>query len=140
MKNSSGTIDAFRAVCYFLNTSEGEKKMEPLPNELLRQLPPIREMHNPADEGRRMIFAKLHTRRTRVSFYVAEGERRGADYMLWGLLITPQWKFPMRFQITLGLLQTENWLGQEPCERDESFQPAPWKVVERVIPNLRRPL
>ena len=114
--------------------------MELLPDELRRQLPPIRKIHDLAAEGQYKIYAKLFTRNTGVIFYIAEGEQRGADYLLWGLLIAPQFKFPSRFQLSMGRLQTSDWLGQEPCERDESFQPAPWDIAERGIPNLRRPL
>jgi hypothetical protein len=87
-----------------------------------------------------MIYAKLFTRYSGVIFYVAEGEKSNSDYLLWGLLIAPQFKFPSRFQITLGRLQTGDWLGQEPCLRDLKFEPTRWRFVERTIPNLRRPL
>ena len=87
-----------------------------------------------------MIYAKFFTPRSGVTFFVAEGEPRDADYLLWGLLIAPQFRFPSRFQITLGRLQTEDWLGKEPCQRDEHFQPTRWGAVERTIPNLRVPL
>jgi len=75
--------------------------MELLTDELRRQLPLIRKMHNPADENRRMIYAKFFTPHSGVAFFVAEGEQRNSDYLLWGLLIAPQFKFPSRFQITL---------------------------------------
>ena len=114
--------------------------MELLPDELRRPLPPILKIHNLATEGNVKIYCKLFTRRTGVTFYVAEGEQRGADYLLWGLLIAPPFKFPMRFQISLSRLQTKDWLGQEPCGRDASFQPVPWNIAQRDIPNLRRPL
>ena len=114
--------------------------MELLPGELRRQLPPIRKIHNPADEGQFMIYAKLFTPHTGVTFYVAEGEHRNADYVVWGLIVTPQFKFPMRFQMALGRLQTKDWLGKEPCQRDDSFRPARWAEVERTLPNLRAPL
>ena len=114
--------------------------MELLTDELLRQLPLIRKIHNLAAEDQCMIYAKLFTPHSGVAFYVAEGEQRNSDYLLWGLLIAPQFKFPSRFQITLGRLQTKDWLGQEPCRRDENFQPTRWGAVERTIPNLRQPL
>ena len=97
--------------------------MELLTDELRRQLPLIRKTHNPADEDRRMIYAKFFTPHSGVAFYVAEGEQRDSDCLLWGLLIAPQFKFPSRFQITLDRLQTTDWLGQEPCQRDENFKP-----------------
>jgi len=102
--------------------------MELLPDKLRRQLPPIRKIH--CDEGQYMIYAKLFTY-SGVTFYVAEGEERGADYMLWGLLVAPQFKFPSRFQIPLSRLEGSNWLGKEPCQRDENFKPARWEAVER---------
>lgn len=114
--------------------------MELLTNELRQQLPLIRKIHNPADDGHRMIYARFFTRHTGVTFYVAEGEQRNPDYLLWGLVIAPQFKFPSRFQISVDRLQTGDWLGQEPCQRDETFEPARWAVVERTIPNLRQPL
>jgi hypothetical protein len=82
----------------------------------------------------------LFTPHTGVSFYVAEGEHRNADYLVWGLIVAPQFKFPLRFQMTLGRLQTTDWLGKEPCQRDTGFQAARWGDVERTIPNLRVPL
>ena len=111
--------------------------MELLPDELRRQLPPIHGIHS--DEGQCIIYAKLFTY-SGVAFYVAEGEQQGADYLLWGLLVAPQFKFPSRFQIPLSRLESSNWLGKEPCKRDEHFKPARWKAVERTIPNLRRRL
>ena len=87
-----------------------------------------------------MIYARLFTQRSGVSFYVAEGEQRNTGYLVWGLLITPERKFPLRFQLTLGRLQTQDWIGKEPCQRDLGFQPASWETVERTIPQLRRPL
>jgi hypothetical protein len=111
--------------------------MELLPDELRRQLPPIRKIHS--DEWQYMIYAKLFTY-SGVAFYVAEGEQRDEDYLLWGLLIAPQFKFPSRFQIPLSRLESSNWLGKEPCKRDEHFKPARWEAVERTIPNLRQPL
>jgi hypothetical protein len=79
--------------------------MELLPDELRRQLPPIREIHS--DEGQCMIYAKLFTF-SGVAFYVAEGEQRGADYLLWGWLIAPQFRFSSRFQIPLSRLEGSN--------------------------------
>jgi hypothetical protein len=114
--------------------------MELLPGELRRRLPPIRKIHTPADEGQCMIYAKLFTPNTGVTFYVAEGEHRNADYVVWGLIIAPEFKFPLRFQMTIGRLQTEDWLGKEPCQRDDRFQAAKWAEVERTVPNLRAPL
>ena len=55
--------------------------MELLPDDLRRQLPPIRKIHNPAAEGQCMIYARLFTQRSGVSFYVAEGEQRNTDYL-----------------------------------------------------------
>jgi hypothetical protein len=75
-----------------------------------------------------------------MTFYVAEGQQWGRDYLLWGLLIAPQFKFPLRFQIPLSRLESSNWFGKEPCRRDEDFKPARWEVVERTIPNLHQPL
>jgi hypothetical protein len=46
----------------------------------------------PADDDR-MIYAKLFTRFTGVTFYVAEGEQRDSEYLFWGMLIAPQFKF-----------------------------------------------
>ena len=114
--------------------------MELLTDELRRQLPPIRKIHNPIEEEQCMIYGKFFTPRSGVTFYVAEGEQRNSEYVLWGLLIAPQFKFPLRFQIALDRLQTKNWLGKEPCQRDEHLQSTRWGTVERGIPNLRRPL
>ena len=114
--------------------------MELLTDELRRQLPLIRKIHNPATEDQCMIYARFFTPSSGVVFYVAEGEQRNSDYLLWGLLIAPQFKFPSRFQITLGRLRTKDWLGQEACQRDEHFKPARWGAVERTIPNLHQPL
>jgi len=111
--------------------------MELLPDDLRRQLPPIRGIH--PDDGQCMIYAKLFTY-SGAAFYVAEGEQRDEDYLLWGMLIAPQFKFPSRFQILLSRLEGSNWLGKEPCKRDEDFKPARWKAVERTIPNLHQPL
>jgi hypothetical protein len=110
--------------------------MELLPDELRQQLPPIREIH--PDEGQCIIYAKLFTY-SGVAFYVAEGEQRGEAYLLWGLLIAPQFKFSSRFQISLSRLEGSNWLGKERCKRDEDFKPARWEALERAIPNLRQP-
>jgi hypothetical protein len=52
----------------------------------------------------------------------------------------PYLKFPSKFQITAGRLLTRDWLGKEPCQRDEQFKPAYWQTVERTIPTLRKPL
>ena len=125
--------------CYFHSHLRGED-MELLIDELRQQLPPIRKIHNPADDGLCMIYARFLTSSFDVTFYVAEGELRNSDYVFWGLLIAPQFKFPSKFQITLGRLQTKDWLGQEPCRRDENFQPARWEAVQRTIANLKRPV
>ena len=114
--------------------------MELLTDELRRQLPLIHKEHAPVEERFCMIYARFFTASSGVSFYVAEGERWKEEYFFWGFLIAPQFKFPSRFQIALGRLQTRDWLGQEPCQRDESFQPAPWGTVEGTIANLRQPL
>ena len=114
--------------------------MELLPNRLQSQLPPIRKIHNPAEDEYCMIYAKLFTPTSGLTFYVAEGEQQRPDFVLWGLLIAPQFKFPLRFQTTVGRLQTRDWLGQEPCQRDGDFQPTRWGDVERTISNLRTPL
>ena len=111
--------------------------MEFLDDELRRQLPQIRKIHS--NEWEYMIYAKLYTRFTGVAFYVAEGEQRGVDYMLWGMLVAPQFKFPSRFQISVGRLLTPDWLGKEPCRRDEDFKPAYWGTIERTILMLKRP-
>ena len=114
--------------------------MELLSDDLRRKLPAIRKIHNPVADDQCMIFAKLFTPTSGVTFYVAEGQPRGSDYLLWGLLIAPEFKFPLRFQMTVGRLQTKDWLGQEPCQRDHDFQPARWGAVERTVTNFRRPL
>jgi hypothetical protein len=114
--------------------------MQILPHKVRRQLPPIRKIHNPAEDEYCMIYAKLFTPTSGVTFYVAEGEQQNQDFVVWGLVIAPLFKFPLRFEITLGRLQTRDWLGQEPCQLDRDFQPARWGDVERSIPNLRRPL
>jgi len=114
--------------------------MELFDDELRRQLPAIRKIHNPVADDQCMIFAKLFTPTSGVTFYVAEGEPRGSDFLLWGLMIAPEFKIPLRFQMTVGRLQTKDWLGKEPCQRDQDFQPTRWGAVERDIPNLRRPL
>jgi hypothetical protein len=113
--------------------------MELLTDELRRQLPPIRQIHYATDEDQRMIYGRFFTRRSGVSFYVAEGEPRQPDYLLWGFLLTPQYKFPLRFQITVARLQTKDWVGMECCERDENFQPARWGEIQRTIANVRQP-
>jgi hypothetical protein len=112
--------------------------MELLDDELRRRLPPIRKLH-PAEWGQCRIYAKFFTPNSGVSFYVAEGEQRAADYVFWGLVIAPHLKFPLRLEMTLGRLQTNDWLGQEPCQRHNAFQPARWADIERTIPELRRP-
>ena len=61
--------------------------MELLPDEFRRQLPPILKIHNLATEGNVKIYFKLFTRRTGVTFYVAEGEQRGADRLRFTLLL-----------------------------------------------------
>jgi len=114
--------------------------MELLPDELRRQLPVIRKIHVPSNEDQCMIYAKFFTPHSNVTFYVAEGEQRRSDYLLWGLLIAPQFKFPSKFQISLRRLQTTDWVGQEACLRDETFKPAPWGAVACTVANLRRPL
>ena len=113
--------------------------MELLDTELQRQLPPIRKIHPTRDE-QCVVYAKFFTPTSQVTFYVSEGEPRDSDYIFWGLLITPQFKFPLRFQTTLGRLRTTDWLGREPCQRDDAFQPNLWGAVERTIPILRQPL
>jgi hypothetical protein len=114
--------------------------MELLTDELRQHLPLIRKMHNLADEDRSMIYAKFFTARSGVTFYVAEGEQRSSNYLFWGLLIAPQFKFSSRFQIKLGRLQTNDWLGEEPCQRDENFKPTRWGAIERTVPNPRKRL
>ena len=114
--------------------------MELLPDELRQQLPLIRELHDPADKDGCIIYARLFTQHTGVSFYLAEGEQRQSHYLLWGLLISPQFKSPLPFQIAVSQLMRRDWLGLEPCRRDEYFKPACWAVVERRLANLRRPL
>src|SRR5437762_9502009 len=79
--------------CYFHSHLRGED-MELLIDELRQQLPPIRKIHNPADDGLCMIYARFLTSSFDVTFYVAEGELRNSDYVFWGLLIAPQFKFP----------------------------------------------
>ena len=87
-----------------------------------------------------MIYARLFTEHTGVSFYVAEGEHQDSEYLVWGLLIAPQFKFPLRFQIAISQLIRRDWLGLEPCRRDEGFKPACGGVIERSLAILRRPL
>ena len=100
--------------------------MELLTDELRRQLPMIRTWHSPESC---IIYAKFVTLHSGVTFYVAEGEPRELDYLFWGLLIVPQFKFPLRLELTLSQLQTTDWVGQEPCQRDDTFQPAPWETT-----------
>jgi hypothetical protein len=111
--------------------------MELLTDELRRQLPPIRPIHN--QDGHCMIYARFFTPTSGVTFYVAEGEQGKSGYVFWGLLVAPQFKFPSRFKMTLGQLQTNDWIGHEPCQRDDTFQPARWEDIERTIPHLKRP-
>jgi len=92
--------------------------MELLTDELRRQLPQIRKIHNPAQEDQWMIYAKFSTR----TFYVAEGEQRGADYLLRGMLIAPQLKFASRFQISLSRLEGADWLRNRAGEM-KTFDP-----------------
>jgi len=113
--------------------------MELLTDELRQQLPRIRKFHSPTDQDQYMIHAKFFASHSGVSFYVAEGEQRKSDYLFWGLLVAPRFKFPFRFQITLGRLQSNDWLGQEPCQRDEYFQPTIWRRIEPTIPNFYPP-
>ena len=110
-----------------------------LSDELRQQLPRIRSFHGPADENQYMIYAKFFTPHSGVTFYVAEGEQRQADYVFWGLLIAPRFTFPSRFEITLSRLQSNDWLGQEPCQRDEGFHPIIWGKIDRNIANLHPP-
>ena len=113
--------------------------MELLPDELRRQLPLIHKEWNLADEDLCMIYARFFTPHSGVSFYVAEGEQRQADHVLWGFLVTPQFKFPSRFEIILWRFKTGDWIGGEPCERDENFKPARWGAIKLTLPNLRQP-
>jgi hypothetical protein len=105
-----------------------------LDDELRRQLPPIRKIHDPTGDEQLMMYAKFFTPTSGVTFYVAEGEQRDANYMFWGMLIAPQLKFPSQFQISLSRLQSTDWLGHEPCRRDENFQPVRWGDIERTPP------
>jgi hypothetical protein len=114
--------------------------MKLLDDKVRRHLPAIRRTHNPVDEAQCMIYAKLYTKFTGVTFYVAEGEQRGQDYMLWGFLVAPEFNFPSKFQITAGRLSTSDWLGKEPCLRDENFKPARWGAIERTERALKQPL
>jgi hypothetical protein len=75
-------------------------EVELLPDELRRQLPLIHKEHNLANEGLCMIYARFFTPHSGVSFYVAEGEQRTSDYVFWGFLVTPQYNFASRFEIT----------------------------------------
>ena len=63
--------------------------MELLPDELRQQLPSIHKFHNPSDQAHTMIYARFFTINSGVTFYVAEGEQGKADYLFWGLLVTP---------------------------------------------------
>ena len=110
--------------------------MELLSDDLRQQLPAIRTFRSANDQDQCMIHAKFLTPHSGVTFYVAEGEQRAADYLFWGLLTAPRFRFPARFEITLRRLQSNDWLGQEPCERDEDFQPAVWRKIEPNIPSL----
>ena len=115
--------------------------MELLPEELRKQLPRIRGLDSPPLDAYRMIYARLFTEHTGVSFYVAEGQPgEDPEYLLWGLLIAPQYKFPLRLLIRLSQIEGSDWLGGEPCRRDENFVPARWELVERNIGNLHPPL
>ena len=109
--------------------------MELLTDELRRQLHSIRKSHDSMD-AQYMIYAKFFTPTSGVTFYVAEGEQQQSDYLFWGLLIAPQFKFPVRLQITLSRLQGTDWLGAEPCQRDRGFQAAHWGAIKRTIRNL----
>ena len=112
--------------------------MELLSDELRRQLPLIHKERNLADEDLCTIYARFFTAHSGVIFYVAEGEQRQADYVFWGFLVTPQYNFASRFEITLGRLQAGDWRGRGPCERDENFKPARWGAIKRTLPNLRQ--
>jgi hypothetical protein len=112
---------------------EGTIEAELLTEELRRQLPPIRQSRYLADEDSRMIHARFFTANSGVVFYVAEGEPRELDYMFWGLLIVPQFKFPLRCQLMRSQLESTDWLGQEACQRDESFQRAIWRIIKPTI-------
>ena len=83
--------------------------MELLPDELRRQLPLIHKERNLADEDLCMIYARFFTPHSGVNFYVAEGEQRKADHVLWGFLVIPKFMFPSRFEITLWRLKTKDW-------------------------------
>ena len=111
-----------------------------LTEELRRQLPPIRKTRHLVAEDSCMIHARFFTANTGVVFYVAEGEPRESDYLFWGLLIVPRFNFPSRFQLMRSQLESADWLGQEPCQRDESFQPTIWKIIERTILYSQRPV
>jgi hypothetical protein len=113
--------------------------MELLTDDLRQQLPRIRTFHSPTDENQYVIYAKFFTPHSGVTFYVAEGEERKSDYLFWGFLIVPRFRFPSRFEITLRTLQSRDWLGQEPCQRDEDFHPTIWGKIEPNIPNLHPP-
>src|ERR1044072_4017043 len=104
--------------------------MELLPDELRQELPLIRKVHDSGNESQCIIYARLFTPHTGVNFYLAEGEQGQSDYLLWGLLISPQFKIFLPFQIGLSQLRSSDWLGLEPCRRDEGFKPACWGVIE----------
>ena len=112
---------------------KGTMEVELLTEELRRQLPPIRKNRYLADEESCMIHARFFTANSGVVLYVAEGEQRELDYLFWGLLIIPQFKFPLRFQLMRSQLESADWLGQEACRRDESFQPAIWRIIKPTI-------
>jgi hypothetical protein len=96
-------------------------------------LPLIRTWHTESC----MIYAKFYTLHSGVTFYVAEGEQRDLDYLFWGLLIVPQFKFPLRLELTLSQLQTTDWVGQEPYQRDETFLSARWGIIRCGFPGFR---
>ena len=111
--------------------------MDLLTDELRRQLPMIHKHRNLGEEEFYMIYAKFFAVSSGVAFYVAEGELRKGEYTFWGFLITRQFKFPSRFQITLGRLQSADWVGGDPCQRDETFQPDRWGAIRCTLPDLR---
>ena len=111
----------------------GTIEVELLTKVLRRQLPPICRSRYLPDEDSRMIHARFFTPNSGVVFYVAEGEPRGSDYLFWGLLVVPQFRFPSRFQLMRSQLTSQDWLGQEPCQRDESFQPTVWSTIKPTI-------
>ena len=113
--------------------------MELLTDDLRQRLPCIRRFHNPSDEEHYVIYARFFTPTSGVVFYVAEGEQQTSDYVFWGFLLAPQFAFPARFEINLGRLGSSDWLGQEPCQRDEEFQLTVWKSIIRFTPMFRPP-